>query len=92
LQEVNVQIPVPSGTKSRFVICDIKKNHLKVGLKGQPPIVEVSLLTNVCSFMKCTLVSYLQFAQVVFSSKFLLSNTFRESSISPSRLMIVIGA
>ncbi|KAI5561824.1 hypothetical protein POPTR_015G013900v4 [Populus trichocarpa] len=43
LQEVNVQIPVPSGTKSRFVICDIKKNHLKVGLKGQPPIVEGEL-------------------------------------------------
>ncbi|KAH8487625.1 hypothetical protein H0E87_026274 [Populus deltoides] len=43
LQEVNVQIPVPSGTKSRFVICDIKKNHLKVGLKGLPPIVEGEL-------------------------------------------------
>ncbi|KAL3570566.1 hypothetical protein D5086_027815 [Populus alba] len=43
LQEVNIQIPVPSGTKSRFVICDIKKNHLKVGLKGQPPIVEGEL-------------------------------------------------
>ncbi|KAJ6677341.1 NUCLEAR MIGRATION PROTEIN NUDC [Salix viminalis] len=40
LQEVNVQIPVPSGTKSRFVVCDIKKNHLKVGIKGQPPIIE----------------------------------------------------
>ncbi|KAG6746630.1 hypothetical protein POTOM_048992 [Populus tomentosa] len=43
LQEVNIQIPVPCGTKSRFVICDIKKNHLKVGLKGQPPIVEGEL-------------------------------------------------
>ncbi|KAG5229572.1 protein BOBBER [Salix suchowensis] len=40
LQEVNVQIPVPPGTKSRFVVCDIKKNHLKVGIKGQPPIIE----------------------------------------------------
>ncbi|XP_065867968.1 protein BOBBER 1-like [Euphorbia lathyris] len=43
LQEVNVQIPVPSGTKSRFVVCDIKKNHLKVGLKGHPPIIEGEL-------------------------------------------------
>ncbi|KDP22144.1 hypothetical protein JCGZ_25975 [Jatropha curcas] len=43
LQEVTVQIPVPSGTKSRFVVCDIKKNHLKVGLKGQPPIIEGEL-------------------------------------------------
>lgn len=43
LQEVNVNVPVPNGTKSRLVICEIKKNHLKVGLKGQLPIIEVSL-------------------------------------------------
>ncbi|CAI0412838.1 unnamed protein product [Linum tenue] len=41
LQEVTVLVPVPHGTKSRFVVCDIKKNHLKIGLKGQPPILEV---------------------------------------------------
>lgn len=43
LQEVNIQIPVPPGTKSRSIACEIKKNHLKVGLKGQPPIIDVSL-------------------------------------------------
>ncbi|XP_061349303.1 protein BOBBER 1-like [Gastrolobium bilobum] len=43
LQEVTVNVPVPNGTKSRFVICEIKKNHLKVGLKGQPPIIEGEL-------------------------------------------------
>lgn len=43
LQELNVNVPVPTGTKSRFVICEIKKNHLKVGIKGQPPIIDVSL-------------------------------------------------
>ncbi|KAL8232120.1 hypothetical protein R6Q57_001898 [Mikania cordata] len=43
LQEVNVTILVPPGTKSRFVVCEIKKNHLKVGLKGQPPILEGEL-------------------------------------------------
>ncbi|KAL5568352.1 hypothetical protein UlMin_024927 [Ulmus minor] len=43
LQEVSVVIPVPAGTKARFVVCDIKKNHLKVGLKGQPPILEGEL-------------------------------------------------
>lgn len=41
LQEVNVNVPVPKGTKSRFVVCEIKKNHLKVGLKGQPPVIDV---------------------------------------------------
>ncbi|KAF2540762.1 hypothetical protein F2Q68_00030352 [Brassica cretica] len=40
LQEVTVTIPVPSGTKSRSVTCEIKKNRLKVGLKGQEPIVD----------------------------------------------------
>lgn len=43
LQEVTVNVPVPKGTKGRFVVCDIKKNHLKVGLKGQAPIINVSL-------------------------------------------------
>uniref|UniRef100_A0A804QWX8 CS domain-containing protein n=1 Tax=Zea mays TaxID=4577 RepID=A0A804QWX8_MAIZE len=40
LPEVNITIPVPQGTKSRFVVVDIKKNHLKVVLKGQPPIID----------------------------------------------------
>ncbi|KAJ8558118.1 hypothetical protein K7X08_004884 [Anisodus acutangulus] len=43
LQEVNLNIPVPQGTKSRFIVCDIKKNHLTVGLKGQPPIIDGEL-------------------------------------------------
>lgn len=43
LQEVTINIPVPTGTKSKFVVCDIKKNHLKVGLKGQPPIIDGEL-------------------------------------------------
>lgn len=46
LQEVNITVPVPKGTKSRFVVCEIKKNHLKVGLKGQPPVIDVCF---VCS-------------------------------------------
>ncbi|GFP81099.1 protein bobber 2 [Phtheirospermum japonicum] len=47
LQEVNITVPVPAGTKSRFVVCDIKKNHLKVGLKGQPPIIDGELFQPV---------------------------------------------
>ncbi|CAH9110197.1 unnamed protein product [Cuscuta europaea] len=43
LQEVNVTIPVNPGTKSRFIICEIKKNHLKVGIKGQPPVIDAEL-------------------------------------------------
>nr|CAD1826817.1 unnamed protein product [Ananas comosus var. bracteatus] len=47
LHEVNVSIPVPKGTKSRLVTCEIKKNHLKVGLKGQPPILDGELYQSV---------------------------------------------
>ncbi|XP_071711474.1 protein BOBBER 1-like [Rutidosis leptorrhynchoides] len=47
LQEVNVTIPVPPGTPSRAIVCDIKKNHLKVGLKGQPPILQGDLYKSV---------------------------------------------
>lgn len=43
LPEVTVNVPVPPGTKSRFIVCDIKKNHLKVGLKGEPPIIDGEL-------------------------------------------------
>ncbi|XP_078174727.1 protein BOBBER 1-like [Carex rostrata] len=47
LQEVTVTIPVPPGTKSRFVTCEIKRNHLKVGLKGQPSVLEGELYNSV---------------------------------------------
>ncbi|KAF3788656.1 BOBBER 1 protein [Nymphaea thermarum] len=43
LSELTVNIPVPRGTKSRFVVCEIKRSHLKVGLKGQPPIIDGEL-------------------------------------------------
>ncbi|KAJ0267194.1 Protein BOBBER 1 [Hirschfeldia incana] len=43
LQEVTVNIPVPTGTKARSVICEIKKNRLKLGLKGQDPIIDGEL-------------------------------------------------
>lgn len=43
LQEVTINIPVPPGTKSKFIACEIKKDHLKVGLKGQPPIIDGDL-------------------------------------------------
>ncbi|XP_058095928.1 protein BOBBER 1-like [Magnolia sinica] len=47
LQETTVNVPVPRGTKSRFITCEIKKNHLKVGLKGQPPIIDGELFQPV---------------------------------------------
>uniref|UniRef100_A0A1J3ETL6 Protein BOBBER 1 n=1 Tax=Noccaea caerulescens TaxID=107243 RepID=A0A1J3ETL6_NOCCA len=43
LQEVTVNVPVPTGTKARSVVCEIKKNHLKLGIKGQDPIIDGEL-------------------------------------------------
>ncbi|CAI9767718.1 unnamed protein product [Fraxinus pennsylvanica] len=43
LQEVNVTVSVPRGTKSKLIACEIKKNHLKVGLKGQPSVIDGEL-------------------------------------------------
>lgn len=50
LQELSVVVPVPEGSKSRDVVCDITKSRLRVGLKGQPPIVDVSRPSRVFRF------------------------------------------
>ncbi|KAI3917596.1 hypothetical protein MKW98_021358 [Papaver atlanticum] len=47
LPEVTISVPVPAGTKSKSVSCEIKKNHLKVGLKGQPCIIDVDFYQSV---------------------------------------------
>ncbi|ESQ43163.1 hypothetical protein EUTSA_v10014254mg [Eutrema salsugineum] len=47
LQEVTVNVPVPTGTKARSVVCEIKKNRLKLGLKGQDPIIDGELYRSV---------------------------------------------
>lgn len=77
LQEVTVNIPVPTGTKARSVVCEIKKNRLKVGLKGQDPIIDVS------SF---PIVYHKRFhfhidALLVFLLNLQTFNNYRESSI-----------
>ena len=47
LQEITINVPVPQGTKSRLVVCDIKNKYLKVGLKGQVPIIDGELFKAV---------------------------------------------
>ncbi|CAK9136508.1 unnamed protein product [Ilex paraguariensis] len=47
LQEVTITIPLPPGTKSRSISWELKKNHLKVGLKGQSPIIDGELFNSV---------------------------------------------
>ncbi|EFJ43123.1 hypothetical protein VOLCADRAFT_83419 [Volvox carteri f. nagariensis] len=40
LSEVTVSVPVPKATKGRMLDVVITKSHFKVGLKGQPAILE----------------------------------------------------
>ena len=42
LQELSVVVPVPEGLKSRDIVCDITKSRLRVGVRGQPLLVDVS--------------------------------------------------
>ena len=60
LQEVTINIPFPEGVKSRFVAYDLKTNHLKVGLKGQPPIIDVSSNCLVLKKFAASLECYLE--------------------------------
>ncbi|KAL5731527.1 Protein BOBBER 2 [Ranunculus cassubicifolius] len=45
--EATVIVPVPQGTKSRSVVCEVKKNHIKIGLKGEAPVVDGELFDSV---------------------------------------------
>lgn len=44
LNEVEVNVPISGNLKSRDLVVDLKKTHLKVQVKGQEPIIDVSLL------------------------------------------------
>jgi CS domain len=41
LNEAEVNVPIPSNLKSRDLIVELKKTHLKVAIKGQEPIIDV---------------------------------------------------
>ncbi|XP_054716656.1 nuclear migration protein nudC-like [Uloborus diversus] len=49
LNEIELKVPVPVNFKvrGRDVIVDIEKKHLKVGLKGHPPIIDGELFNNI---------------------------------------------
>lgn len=42
LNEAEVSVPIPGNLKARDLIVELKKTHLKVQIKGQEPIVDVS--------------------------------------------------
>merc|ERR1719369_2528872 len=40
LEEIELRVPLGGAYKSRDIVCVIEKKHLKVGIKGQPPIID----------------------------------------------------
>ncbi|KAG4098441.1 HSP20-like chaperone [Neocallimastix lanati (nom. inval.)] len=43
LQDVDITVPIPKGTRAKQLDIKIEKKHLKAGLKGQEPIMEGEL-------------------------------------------------
>jgi HSP20 family molecular chaperone IbpA len=42
LEEAEVSVPIPGNLKARDLVVELKKNHIKVGVKGQQAIIDVS--------------------------------------------------
>lgn len=42
LTEVNMYISVPADMSAKEIFCDISKQHVKFGRKGNPPFLDVS--------------------------------------------------
>lgn len=40
LNEAEVSVPIPGNLKSKDLIVDLKKSHIKVSVKGQSPIID----------------------------------------------------
>lgn len=46
LSEVTVNVPVPAGTRAKMMDVTISKTKLRIGVKGQTPLVDVSVGTQ----------------------------------------------
>ena len=42
IKDVDITVPVPGNYKGRDIIAELNKESLKVGVKGQDPIIDVS--------------------------------------------------
>lgn len=47
LNDVDLTVPVPVGSKSRDLVVEIKKGSIKVGVKGQEPILSGELCKEI---------------------------------------------
>ena len=49
LSEITLQVPVPFGTSSKSIMCEIKQKHVKAGVKNQIPMLEVDSHNSSCN-------------------------------------------
>lgn len=47
LQEIELRVPLGGAFKARDIVCSIEKKHLKVGIKGQTPIIDADFPKDV---------------------------------------------
>ncbi len=64
MEEVNLYIEPPPGVTAGLVDCKITPNHLRLGIKGNPPFLDVSGSACVavgmhvfCGVMSCHVMS-----------------------------------
>ena len=43
IEEAEVSVPIPGNLKARDLVVELKKTHIKVAIKGQEAIIDVSL-------------------------------------------------
>lgn len=41
LKDLTIYVPVPAAVKSKDIVCDIDNLHIKFGVKGRPPVINV---------------------------------------------------
>jgi len=47
LSEVNVYFQVPAGVTAKLIYCEISRKHLRLGIKPNPPYLDLDLFSTV---------------------------------------------
>lgn len=48
--DLDILIEVPGNLKGKDIVVEIKKSHIKAGIKGQEPVIDVSVRLSACCF------------------------------------------
>jgi CS domain len=74
LGELSITVPLPPSTKSRDIVCTISRKKLKAGIKGQPLIIDVSMLSMLRHYCDiCESCVHLYQTQLLSANRYLLN-------------------